>query len=149
MTKVLVILGFICAITGAAAPWVAWDIQRSSGAYMRLINEIDGDTLAKNRLTFQEGDDPASLYGAPTEIREWVVWYQPARLIAAPEAKVLGENWLLTSAEYQPVQTRTVWTVARFACGGLMIVGGVFFVIAAFVARRAAPRNTRSSAVAA
>ncbi len=75
MTKTLVILGFICAIAGAAAPWVAWDIQRSSGAHMRFINEIDAGTLAKNRLTFQAGDDPAVRYGAPTDVRGWVEWY--------------------------------------------------------------------------
>jgi hypothetical protein len=126
LRKIAFIVGFGGALLVLLAALV---LDLGLGKDVLMIAPHDPDLVELNRGLFLPGDSVPDVYGNPLSEETRIVMPAGDRLIRPDEDpelllfrvdKIAGEN---------PLQTKTVWYLARFMIAGLAIAGSAGFLL--------------------
>ncbi len=146
MLKMLTILAFIAALFGASTPFLAKIFTEINSVQARYIKKLTPDQLKTNRVLFSEGDDEAKYYGSPIGNQDLpIVFYDKDLLVSPTSGPGAGKNFYYIVDNANPIQVQTLWFFARIATAALLFAGGIFFLIASFMAKKTRQHKTQAA----
>jgi hypothetical protein len=123
-------VAFIVGFGGAVlALLVAGIMDFALGREVLMISPHDPTLVELNRRLFVPGEPVATLYGNPLSDEVRVVLPGADRLVRPDEDPALLLMQVDKMKGENPLQTRTVWFITRFAVTGLVLGGLAGFVL--------------------